>query len=377
MKFGREGPRGGGGYDPNAYSRQQKFMGQGAVTPPPGQQGFSGQMPLLPPPGSLGNSPGSIRNTLGSALKSMGIFQKDGRIQNMRGGFIGPKQGYNPALGHQTAPGYQTAPGHPAFPPGSSGPAPYPSGQGLTGAAAGAGVTGAAFGQGVPGIPGRPGVSGQAAAGGQSGGGNMGTGPFSFLGAHGQSIGQTRQLILQAAREDIIGNGVATISPDNTYVMVANLPPPQTFQAMLPGAGRVVYATYLVDKKGKTGFLAGVLSPVGNGVYRAQFRSQVPLTSYERAIVSAEDPQRLGQAPNGPIVLMVKEPMGPAAVFKPLKNAAGSVWGKIAGLTKRGAKPPLPSSEVVPGGGAAIPETMQQALPNIPPPPPNPPLPPN
>ena len=63
----------------------------------PGPQGFLGQPPGFFGPGA---SPGgSIRNTLGSGLKSLGVFQKDGKINNMRGGFIGPKAGpqYPPA----------------------------------------------------------------------------------------------------------------------------------------------------------------------------------------------------------------------------------------------------------------------------------------
>lgn len=368
MKFGREAPGGPNGYGPNGYG-PNGYMGP---------QGFPGQVPMMPPPGHPGNSPGSIRNTLGSGLKSSGFFQKDGQIHNMRGGFIGQKQGLS------------GAPGYPAFPPGNYGQTAYPANPGGTGFPAGGGMPGAPLGPGIPGVagmhgtpsgPGETTVSGgqgmvSAPGWGGSGGGNMGKGPFSFLGSNEPSLFQARQLILEPAGDGITGNGVATISPDNTFVMVANLPPPYTFQTMQSGGrASVVYATYLVDKKGKNGFLAGVLSPVGNGMYRAHFRSQVPLTSYERVIVSVENPQYLGPAPNGMVVLRVKEPMGPMAVLTPIKNAAGSLWGKIAGLTKRGAKLPLPGAEI------AVPEVLQSLPPNgvptpapIPPPSPMPPV---
>lgn len=343
MNSGREGPGGSGGNDPNGYGPNGYDPNGYNPNGYAGQQGFPGQMPMMMPPGQPGGSPGSIRNTLGSGLKSSGFFQKDGHVQNMRGGFIGPKQGY------------PMAPEYSAFPPGGNGQ--------------------------IPGGATMPGMAGVPGAGVQPGGGNMGSGPFSFLGSNVPSSFQARQLILQPAGEGITGNGVATISSDNTFVMVANLPPPHTFQTMQPGGVRtaVVYATYLVDKKGKNGFLAGILSPVGNGAYRAQFRSQVPLTNYERVIVSVENPQHLGHAPNGMIVLKVKEPMGPMVVLTPIKNAAGSLWGKIAGLTKRGVKPPVPGTEAV------VPGAVEQVLPGpapgvpmfpTPPIPPTPPVPP-
>jgi len=108
-----------------------------------------------------------------------------------------------------------------------------------------------------------------------------------------------------------------------------------------------MYATYLVDDKGKTGFLAGVLRPVGNGVYRAHFQSQVPLHHYSRVVVSVENPSQLGQAPNGPIILKVKEPMGMMAFLTPMKTTATSVWGKISGLIS-GRKKPAISPEQAP-----------------------------
>lgn len=218
-----------------------------------------------------GYSPGSIRNTLGSGLKASGFFQKDGQIQNMRGGFIGAKQ-------------------------------PPPAG-------------GQWQGQPVQGGP-------------------------NYL------PGQTRQLILQAAQEGINGSGVATISPDNSFLLIANLPPPQAF---LGYGQQGVYATYLVDEKGKTGFLAGALRQVGSGVYRAHFQSPVPLTHYDRAIVSVENPAQLGQVPNGPIILKVKDPMGVMTFLRPMKNTASTVWGKITGLFGGGKKAPLsPEMQAMP-----------------------------
>ncbi|MHB1651853.1 MAG: hypothetical protein ACYCVD_05155 [Desulfitobacteriaceae bacterium] len=291
-----------------------------------------GQSPMPPGPGM---SPGAIRDTLGSGLKSSGVFQKDGHIQNMRGGFMGPKQGspYPMPIG---LPQNQ-----------------YPQnndfgGQTNLGMQANSGIqanNGVIYNSGIPVTQGMQ---------------STGKGPFSFLGGNGYGGGfpQSRQLILQAAGEGINGNGVATISPDNTFVMVANLPPPQTFQtAGYPGGGRgnAVYASYLVDKKGKSGFFAGVLSPVGSGVYRTQFRSQVPLDPYERVVVSVENPQQIGQAPNGPIILTVKGPTGPIAFLTPFKNAAGSVWGKISGFTKWGAKAPIPAPEVIAPEGSVPP----------------------
>lgn len=328
------------------------------------------QPPGMPP--GLGPSPGSIRNTLGSGLKNSGFFQKDGHIQNMRGGFIGPKQAWPqpgggiPPQSYGQMPNQISNQGDPRFNP-QYNPQynnPYPSNINQPNANMMQNPNMMPNAGTIPNanIP----NSGMQSMDMQSGGGKMGKGPFSFLGGNGPAGGfpQARQLVLQAAAEGIIGNGVATISPDNSFLMIANLPPPHTFQAGgLQGGSRFspVYATYLVDKKGKSGFLAGVLSPVGNGVYRAQFRSQVPLNPYERVIVSVENPQRLGQAPAGPIILKVKEPAGPAAFFIPFKNAAGSVWGKIAGLTKRGVKAPIPTPEAaIPDGIAS--ETIQETL---------------
>lgn len=216
--------------------------------------------------------------------------------------------------------------------------------------------------EGSPGVPGN-----WQGTNTSSGSGKMGKGPFSFLGSDGGFGGmpQMRQLVLQAAAEGIMGNGVATISPDNTFLMVANLPPPNVFQSGgSPGGKGPVYATYLVDKKGQTGFLAGVMAPVGNGVYRAQFNSPVPLAPYERVVVSVENPQYLGQAPRGPIILKVKEATGPATFVKPFRNAAGSLWGKISGLFGGGGKVPVPGPETyVP---EAVVSPVPEALPGGP-----------
>lgn len=252
-----------------------------------GPQGF----PMQLPNSQLGQgySPGAIRNTLGSGLKASGFFQKDGQIQNSRGGFIGAKQPPPQGIPYQTPP-----------------PA-----------------------QGTGFVPQ------------QQSGYNQGMG---YNQNQGYSQVQARQLILQAAQEGIMGNGVATISPDNSFLLIANLPAPQTFL----GQGQTgMYAAYLVDDKGKTGFLVGGLRSVGNGVYRAHFQSQVPLHHYSRVVVSVENPAQLGQAPNGPIILKVKEPMGMMTFLTPMKNTATTIWGKISGLIKSRKKPAI-SPEAAP-----------------------------
>ena len=287
-----------------------------------GPQGF----PMQLPNGQLGPgySPGSIRNTLGSGLKASGIFQKDGKIQNSRGGFIGAKQPPPPRTPWQAP-----------LPAQGINPTQYTQEQGYN--------QGMAYNQGY-----------------NQGGYSQG---------QVYSQGQSRQLILQGAQEGINGNGVATISPDNSFLLIVNLPPPQTFL----GQGQTgMYASYLVDDRGKTGFLAGVLQPVGNGVYRAHFQSQVPLHHYSRVVVSVENPAQLGQAPNGPIILKVKEPMGVMTFLSPMKTTATSIWGKISGLIS-GRKKPSISPEVAP-----INPELIQSLDQIPPiPPVTPPIGPN
>lgn len=254
MKFGggdMNRPQGFGHAAPQGFPVQPQ-MGPGAGMGYPGNGMAPNPMGMMnsgfaPSPG------GSIRNNLGAGLKSRGVFQKDGQINNLRGGFIGPKQG-----------------------------------------------------------------------------GAMGGGPFSFLGqgGAGQTINQPRQMILEPAQAGLAANGIATISPDNVFTCIANLPAPNT----LFEQGYSTYAAYLVDQGGKTGFLAGILRSVGNGVYQTQFRSQVPLFNYSRVLITVENPQRLGHVPNGPIILQVKPPSGPSRFLNPVKKAGGSVWNKITGL---------------------------------------------
>lgn len=254
---------------------------------PSGMQnpGGMGQIPMQTPGPMMGGAPGgSIRNNLGSELKRRGFFQKDGQINNLRGGFFGAR----------------------------------PQRQ-------------------LPDIP--------------QEGGNMGTGPFSFLGTGGGPGGpgpgmpQVRQFILEAAQVGVNANGIATISPDNVFSCIANLPSPNT----LLGQGIGTYAAYLVDNKGQTGFLAGILRPVGNGVYQAQFRSQVPLAHYSRVLITVENAQQLGHVPKGPIILQVRQPAGPIRFLTPIKNAGGSVWKKVTGLVKRTPKVPvLPEAGAIP-----------------------------
>ena len=310
-----------------------KFGGDKPYDPyePIGPQGFPKQLPN----GQLGPgySPGSIRNTLGSGLKASGFFQKDGQIQNSRGGFIGAKQ-----------------------PPPSGMPwQPPPPMQGM-------GNSLPQQGGGYNQSPGHQGGYGQ----------GQGYNQAQFQAAS-PGMNQARQLILQAAQEGINGNGAATISPDNSFLLIANLPVPQTFL----GQGQTgMYAAYLVDDKGQTGFLVGVLRPVGNGVYRAHFQSQVPLHHYSRVVVSVENPAQLGQAPNGPIILKVKEPMGMMTFLTPMKNTATTVWGKISGLIS-GRKKPAISPEAAPINPAlleslnqmgVVPETMVPPVPPMAPP---------
>ncbi len=252
-------------------------------------------------------SPGSIRNTLGAGLKASGFFQKNGQIQNSRGGFIGAKQPPFQGIPYQTPPPAQGTGFVPQQQSGYNQNLTYTQGQGYN-----------------------------------QEGYDQGMG---FIKNQGYYQAQTRQLILQAAQEGIIGNGVATISPDNTFLLIANLPAPQTF---LAHGQTGMYATYLVDDKGKTGFLVGALRPVGNGVYRAHFQSQVPLHHYSRVVVSVENPAQLGQAPMGPIILKVKDPMGMMTFLTPVKNTATTVWGKVSGFINSRKKPAVSPEAAAP-----------------------------
>ncbi|KTE92249.1 hypothetical protein [Desulfitobacterium hafniense] len=254
--------------------------GMSAGMPPLGMSaGMQGMGPRSPSPG------GSIRNNLGSELKKRGFFQKDGQINNSRGGVFGAKS-YKPATQPQ--------------------------------------------------------------------GGKTMTGPFSFLssgGGAGAPGMQPRQLVLEAAQPGVNANGIASISNDNVFSCIANLPSPNSL------VGRVgTYAAYLVDSKAQTGFLAGVLRPVGNGVYQAQFRSQVPLHHYSRVIITVENPQQLGHVPQGPIILQVRQAPGPIRFLAPIKKAGGSVWGKVTGLVQRRSPAPEIMEGVAPEGGMILPE---------------------
>jgi len=307
VRFGGDMGRSQGFGQANPQGPPVPQLGQGPGMPQGGGM-YPNSMPPGPgiPPGygmypgggmlpGQGITPGggSIRNTLGSGLKSRGVFQKDGKITNSRGGFIGPKQG----------------------------------------------------------------------------GGPMGSGPFSFLGQGGGGpvMNQPRQLILEAAQAGIAANGIATISPDNVFSCVANLPLPNT----LVGQGYGTYAAYLVDQKGTTGFLAGVLRPIGSGVYQTQFRSQVPLLYYSRVLITVENPQDLGQAPKGPIILQVRQPMGPSRFLSPVKKAGGSVWQKIYGFVRgRGNPSTVPLAPSALGEGVLAPEVLPSVDPSISPLPP-------
>jgi len=263
---------------------------------------------------SQGYSPGAIRNTLGSGLKASGFFQKDGQIQNSRGGFIGAKQPPAHGIPYQTPPAMQGTGFIPQQQNGYNQSSMYTQGQGYN-----------------------------------QGGNDQVMGYNQNQGYYQPT--QARQLILEAAQQGVIGNGVATISSDNTFLLIANLPAPQTFL----GQGQTgMYASYLVDDKGKTGFLVGVLRSVGNGVYRAHFQSPVPLHHYSRVVVSVENPAQLRQAPNGPIILKVKEPMGMMTFLTPMKNTATTVWGKISGLINSRKKPVI-SPDVAPMESESVP----------------------
>ncbi len=270
-----------------------------------------------------GDTPGQLRDSLGSGLKQSGFFQKDGHIQNLRGGFLGPKP--NNGMGN--------------VPP----------------------INGGLFPNQAPPMS-----------------QNTGYGPMGQINqsAAGQPMfyggGQSRQLILQAAQQGFPGNGIATISPNNQFNIVANLPAPHT----LVGQGqKASYVAYLVDEKGKSGFPVGILRPIENGVYQTSFQSPVPLNHYNKAIISLENSGQMNNVPTGPIVLKVKEGFGggAGAFLAPVGRSAKSVWGRITGLVKgRGKKVPaemVPEiTSVDPGGevsgipmGGGIPQAGEAA----------------
>ena len=134
-----------------------------------------------------------------------------------------------------------------------------------------------------------------------------------------------RQLNLVAS-EGFSGNGMASIGMDNTFSVIAHMPPPHTVSGY-----PAVYAAYLVDAKGKSGFFAGTLKPAGNGMYQASFRSPVPLVHYDKVVISLESPQSIMQSPQGPIVMKVKEGVFGGGL-EPVKRIGGDVWGRVKGF---------------------------------------------
>lgn len=165
----------------------------------------------------------------------------------------------------------------------------------------------------------------------------LGRGNFSPQGGYSPSGGgyfpqgiSTKQLTLKPP-QGISGNAVATIGGDNVFSLIAHLPPPHTLNPHSPA----VYAAYLVDNSGKNGFYAGTLTPAGNGVYQARFRSPVPLVHYNKVLVSLEDPQNIGQAPMGPIVLKNEEGLlSGLSALEPLKRAGGKLWEKAGNFIR-------------------------------------------
>lgn len=175
---------------------------------------------------------------------------------------------------------------------------------------------------------------------------NKGSGPFSqgFGGMMGGSPMGPRQLSL-AASEGFSGNGMATIGDDNMFSVIAHLPPTHTFSPHAPA----VYAAYLVDGKGKNGFYAGTLKAAGNGMYQTNFRSPVPLVHYDKVVISLESPQSIMQAPQGPIVMMVKD--GFMGKLGPVKKVGGDMWGKVKGFVGNrfgGGKEVVPEQPALP-----------------------------
>lgn len=163
----------------------------------------------------------------------------------------------------------------------------------------------------------------------------------------------SRQLNLVAS-EGFSGNGMATIGGDNTFSVIAHLPPTHTVSPYAPA----LYAAYLVDNKGKNGFYAGALKPAGNGMYQANFRSTVPLAHYDKVVISLENPQGIMQAPQGPIVMKVKE--GFFGGLGPVKKVGGDMWGRVKGFvgSRFGGKAES-------GEQAAIPQTQVPPSPPV------------
>lgn len=313
-------------------------------------------------------SPGTLRDTLGSGLKRSGFFSKDGQIQNMRGGFFGPKNSQVPgqvatpqplpqAMPTSVQPSGQQTPAwthpsqqYPVFPDyasqlGAQGQSPYatnPVAQPNTVspqnyvpqtnvlpqsnmAAQPNPMAQQKPAQALPQYQPTPNHMSPY---------QQGQIPQGLQAPQAPPPGP-RQYVLQAAFEGVSGNGVATITPDNAFLLVATLPQPQTFAQGNFGA---VYAAYLVDKKGTSGFMAGILKNLGSGIYQVQFKSPIPLVHYDKVVVSVESPQNLGQAPNGTIVLKVKDAVTVGTFLNPIKDVGGSIFEKISKLIQK--KPP-------------------------------------
>lgn len=175
---------------------------------------------------------------------------------------------------------------------------------------------------------------------------NKGAGLFS-QGSGGLLGGNSgpRMINLVAASQGFTGNGMATIGLDNTFSVIAHLPPPHTLSPYSPA----VYAAYLVDSKGKSGFYAGTLRAAGNGMYQCNFKSPVPLIHYNKVSISLESPHNIGQAPQGPIIMKVKE--GLMDGFGPVKKVGGDMWGKVKGFVgnRFGRSAEVPEESIDPG----------------------------
>ncbi|MCG1024871.1 MAG: hypothetical protein J5Y07_04015 [Dehalobacter sp.] len=196
----------------------------------------------------------------------------------------------------------------------------------------------------------------------------LGIFPQGMGGMQGESImGMTPRQLNLVASEGFSGNGMATIGTDNNFSVIAHLPPAHTFSPYAPA----VYAAYLVDGKGKSGFYAGTLRPAGNGMYQANFRSPVPLVHYDKVVISLESPQSIMQSPQGPIVMKVKEGFFPG--LGPVKKVGSNMWGKVRGFvgSRFGSKNEINQNQPSPGQNSgqlpAQPPVQQSQVPQYPP----------
>lgn len=156
--------------------------------------------------------------------------------------------------------------------------------------------------------------------------------------------------------EGFTGNGMATIGSDNSFSVIAHLPPVHTVSPYAPA----VYAAYLVDAKGKNGFYAGTLRAAGNGMFQANFRSPVPLVHYDKVVISLESPQSITQSPQGPIVMKVKE--GFFGGLGPVKKVGGDMWGKVKGFVGSRIGGKGETEQIQPGTGQSAQSAMQQPV---------------